>query len=307
MESIKHFKIIILDDDRKGRETLREIIESWGISTEGFAQHKAALKYISDNECDLLLLNISSSNIGDLELIPQLEEKDLKVIITTASADKDTAIRALKLGAFDLLEKPFRNDLMLHSISRALAVLKTQRRSKALMDELELSRMELLTRQRRLEILNAQLFETNKALSVLARNIEREREEMEGQIALRLRNLLMPIVTKLRNDKALRKYEAQLDMLTWHLEDLTSAYSIDPNVAKNLSSAEMRIASLVKNGVSTEEIARQLHISGNTVRSHRRSIRKKLKINGQYSLRNFLDSRSTPTRRVQSDKLIYMQ
>ena len=293
--------------NRKGRESLKEIIGSWGISAEGFARHQTAIEYILENDCDLLLLNISPSNVSDLELIPQLEEKDLKVVITTESADKDMAIRALKLGAFDLLEKPFGSELLHHSISRALAVLETQRRSKELTHELDQSRIELLARQRRLEKLNVQLYETNKALSVLARNIEREREEMESQIALRLRNLLMPIVTKLRSDKDFPKYETQLDMLTWHLEDLTSGVSIDPSVAKNLSSAEMRIASLVKNGVSTEEIARQLHISANTVRSHRRSIRKKLKINGQYSLRNFLDSRSGPHRQVQSGKPLYVQ
>lgn len=102
---------------------------------------------------------------------------------------------------------------------------------------------------------------------------------------------------KLRSDKGLGKYEAQLDLLTRHLEDLTSWSSIDPNLVRNLSVAEIRIASLVKNGVNTEEIARQLHISLNTVRSHSRNIRKKLKIDGQYSLRDFLSSLSATSSR----------
>jgi DNA-binding CsgD family transcriptional regulator len=59
-----------------------------------------------------------------------------------------------------------------------------------------------------------------------------------------------------------------------------------------LSFTELRIASLVKGGVTTEEIARQLHIAESTVRTHRKNIRKKLNINtAQYSLRNFLNSR----------------
>ena len=98
---------------------------------------------------------------------------------------------------------------------------------------------------------------------------------------------------KLRNDPAFHKYEAQLDMLTMQIEDLTSGFTMDSRVAAVLSFTELQVASLIKNGVTTEEIARQLHIAESTVRTHRKNIRKKLKINNvQYSLRNFLNSRT---------------
>jgi len=100
------------------------------------------------------------------------------------------------------------------------------------------------------------------------------------------------VVVKLRADQALHKYGVQLDMLTTQIEDLTSGFAMDSRVAMNLSFTELRIASLVKNGVTTEEIARQLHVAESTVRTHRKNIRKKLKINNAlYSLRNFLNAR----------------
>jgi len=122
-------------------------------------------------------------------------------------------------------------------------------------------------------------------------NFEREREESEKRIALKLRDLIMPGVTRLRDDPALHKYESLLDMLTMQIDDLTSGFAMDSRAGMSLSSAEMRVASLIKNGVRTEEIARKLHVSENTVRTHRKNIRKKLRLkNTQYSLRNFLTS-----------------
>ncbi len=68
---------------------------------------------------------------------------------------------------------------------------------------------------------------------------------------------------------------------------------MDSRVAMSLSFTELRIASLIKNGVTTEGIAKQLHMAESTVRTHRKNIRKKLKINNaQFSLRNYLNSRN---------------
>ncbi len=291
MEAFKNSRATIVDDDHLICETLTEIIRSWGLFAEGFTQPEAALEDIRNNKSDIVLLDVCISDVCGLDLIPQLGS-DLKIIVITGFANKDTAIRALKLGAFDLLEKPFQNELLYYSLLRALTVLATERQSKSLIDDLKQSRSDLLAHQHRLENLNTQLLDTNRALSIFAQNIEREREEIERRIALKLRNLIIPMVVKLREDQALYKYGVQLNMLTTQIEDLTSGFAMDSRVAMTLSFTELRIASLVKNGVTTEEIARQLHVAESTVRTHRKNIRRKLKINNaQYSLRNFLNSR----------------
>jgi FixJ family two-component response regulator len=291
MEAFKNSRATIVDDDQLICETLTETIRSWGLCAEGFTQPEAALENIRNNKCDIVLLDVFISDVCGLDLIPQLGS-DLKIIVITGFADKDTAIRALKLGAFDFLEKPFQNELLYYSMLRALTALATERESRRLIDDLKQSRSELLAHQQRLENLNTQLLDTNRALSIFAQNIEREREEIEKRIALKLRNLILPMVVKLRDDQALHKHGAQLDMLTTQIEDLTSGFAMDSRVAMSLSFTELRIASLVKNGITTEEIARQLHIAESTVRTHRKNIRKKLNINNaQYSLRNFLNSR----------------
>ncbi len=295
MEAFKDASVTILDDDPLICENLTEVIHGWGLGAQGFTKPEAALAHIRETRCDIILLDVFISEVSGLDLIPQIADDssdDLKIIVITGFADKNTAIRALKLGAFDLLEKPFQNELLYHSIMRALKALKNERGFRNLIDDLKQSRSELLAQQQRLEHLNTQLRDTNRALSIFAQNIERERAEVEKRIALKLRNLIIPMVVRLKKDKALARYEDQLDMLTMQVEDLTSGFTMDSRIAAVLSFTELRIASLIKNGITTDEIARQMHISESTVRTHRKNIRKKLKINNvQYSLRNFLNSR----------------
>jgi FixJ family two-component response regulator len=295
MEDFRDARIVVLDDDQGVCQTLTDLICSWGITAEGFTRPEPALTRVSESRCDVVLLDILLFDACGLDLIPEIQRNstDLKIIIVTGFADKEMAIRALKLGAFDFLEKPFQPDLLHHTILRALKTLDHEREHGKLIVDLRQSRSELLAHKERLENLNSQLRDTNRALSIFAQNIEREREEVEKRIALKLRNLIIPIVEKLRRDKTLVKYESQLDMLVMQIEDLTSGFAMDSRIAAVLSFTELRIASLIKNGVTTEEIARQLNISASTVRTHRKNIRKKLKINNvQYSLRNFLSSKA---------------
>ncbi len=291
MEAFSNSKVIVVDDDQLICETLSEMIQSWGLQGEAFSSAEAALEGFERNRCDVILLDIFILDVCGLDLISQFGP-DVKIIIITGYADKEIAIRALKLGAFDLLEKPFQNELLYHSVVRALKALENERESKRLIDDLKQSRSDLLTQQQRLESLNTQLLDTNRALSIFAQNIEREREEIEKRIAMKLRSLIIPMVVKLKNDPSLQTYSLQLDMLTKQVEDLTTGFAIDSRVAMSLSFTELQIASLIKNGVTTDEIARQLHIAESTVRTHRKNIRKKLKINNaQFSLRNYLNVR----------------
>lgn len=297
MQSFRNARIFIVDDDEIVCESVRDIMMTWGLEVESFTQPEMALPLVRKGMCDILLLDVFMPDVCGLDLIPEIynhgQEQDVKIIIITGFADKGMAIRALKLGAFDFLEKPFQGELLYHTILRALKTLENERESKRLIVDLKQSQSELISHKERLENLNSQLRDTNRALSIFAQNIEREREEVEKRIALKLRNLIMPMVERLRRDRGLSRYEEQLDMLVMQIEDLTSGFTMDSRIAAVLSFTELRIASLIKNGVTTEEIARQMHISSSTVRTHRKNIRKKLKINNvQYSLRNFLSSKA---------------
>ncbi len=302
METFKNSRVAILDKNPKVCEALIEVMRSWELCVEVFTHPAAALENIMENGCDIILLDVFTSDLCDLDLMAQLGN-DKKIIVMTESADKDTAIRALKFGAFDLLEKPLNSELLHHSVLTALKALENERTSERLMEDLQKSRSQLVVQKLRLEKLNGQLLDTNRALSVFAQNVERERTEIERVIVVKLKNLLVPVVSMMKGDENVHGFESSFDLLIMQIEDLASGFCMDSNFETALSSTEMRIAYLVKYGISTEEIARQLYISENTVRTHRKNIRRKLNINARYSLRNFLNSKSAIRKQVQSDKV----
>lgn len=298
MEASNGARILIIDDEEEICRLLELTVASWGMCGDGFSDPPLALDRIKQTCYDIALVDVRIHNTSGLNLMPDILAScpDIRIIIMTGYADKDTAIKALKLGAFDFLEKPLDRTILSHSISRALDARDRDRSVKELINDLRRSEAELLQHKNSLESLNSELLDTNRALSVLARNIERERDQMEKRIAIKLKSMIIPSIEKLKRDKSLTKYEMELDMLTKQIEDLTVGFGTDAVVASNLSATELRIASLVKNGLTSEEIAGHLNISISTVRTHRKNIRKKLRINNaQYSLRNYLHSKSGPT------------
>ncbi|MBN1847343.1 MAG: response regulator [Deltaproteobacteria bacterium] len=144
--------------------------------------------------------------------------------------------------------------------------------------ELERSRKELLAHRSELENVNNQLMETNNALSVLAKNLDRTRKESEKRVVQRTKTLIMPIMERLRRGKGLERYRTDLELLVDYIKNLTDDLADDVKIAATLSATELRVASLIRNGMSNNEMAEHLCVSPATVKTHRRNIRKKLNL-----------------------------
>jgi DNA-binding CsgD family transcriptional regulator len=81
----------------------------------------------------------------------------------------------------------------------------------------------------------------------------------------------------------------KLEVLSAYLADLTPGVVKSRDVIISLSSMELRVAMMIKNGFKTDEIGRLLNISPHTVKTHRRSIRRKLRIsNSSINLTSYL-------------------
>ncbi len=294
METNELAKILIVDDEPIVCELLEAMASSLGIKAKSITRSLKVVDEVRNTFYNLVLLDVFMPERSGFELIPDIQEasSDTKIIIITGRADKEVAIKALRLGAFDFLEKPINMDLLSYSVNRALHIQETELEYKKTRENLEQSQVALLDHKEKLEDLNKRLIQTNQALTVLAQNIAREREETEKRIVLKTRSLIIPIIERLQHDKNLKRYEAELIMLVKYLEDLTSGLAADTKIATSLSFSELRIASLIKNGLTTEDIAKHLHISPSTIKTHRKNIRRKLGINNrQQNLRNYLDSR----------------
>ena len=145
--------------------------------------------------------------------------------------------------------------------------------------KLEEKQKDLMLHKADLERANKELVQTNTALTVLARNIDKKKDELESKIAKSVGSRIAPLIEEIKNDKIPDKSRAKLDILAEYLNHLTPKVAKGHEIIVSLSSMETRIAAMIGNGYSSDQIARLLFISPHTVKTHRRNIRRKLKIN----------------------------
>ncbi|MCX5851311.1 MAG: helix-turn-helix transcriptional regulator [Deltaproteobacteria bacterium] len=105
------------------------------------------------------------------------------------------------------------------------------------------------------------------------------------------RKILTPIIQRLKNNKGVDHSKDDINLLASYLEDQTSRFSHNTRIIFSLSPAELQIASMIRNGMSSEEMAAHLHVSVNTIKTHRKNIRRKLGLqNSSVNLTSHLKS-----------------
>ena len=158
-------------------------------------------------------------------------------------------------------------------------------------EELKHRQTELLSHKAELEKVNKELLETNKAISVLARNIDKSKQETENTISKTINFKIMPIVENLRKAKATDNLRSDIDIMAAHVQALTKDLTGDMNIMAFLTASELRVATMIKNGLTSQAIAEKLCISLHTAKTHRRNIRKKLNVqNSKVNLASYLRS-----------------
>lgn len=111
------------------RNSLRWLIESAALPVETYSSAMDFIKTYYPGRSGCLVLDVRMPGMDGLELQAYLAEQgiNLPVIIITGHGDVPMAIRAMKAGAVDFIEKPFNDDLLLESIHRAMAMDEKQR------------------------------------------------------------------------------------------------------------------------------------------------------------------------------------
>jgi len=142
--------VFIVDDDEAVRDSLSWLMQSVGLSTETFASADAFLQGYDGDHPGCLILDIRMPGMSGLELQSVLKEQGfrLPLLIISGHADVPMAVRALKAGAFDFIEKPFNDQLLLDIVQRAIEHDRQQRASHAELDEWR-ARLESLTPRER--------------------------------------------------------------------------------------------------------------------------------------------------------------
>ena len=148
--------------------------------------------------------------------------------------------------------------------------------------------------EERLKEKQREILESNAALRILSKQREDDKKDFEERILSNIELLIMPYLDTLKCERQMSNAGMSLlKVIESNLNEITSTFSIRlAHHLGNLSPAEIRIADLVKAGSQDKGIAELLNISIDTVKAHRRKIRKKLaitrkKINLQSYLSNF--------------------
>jgi two-component system response regulator AtoC len=104
--------VLVVDDDASMRHLLSVILHDHGFEARAVASAEDALRELEQRAYDLVLTDVRMPGMGGLGLLRELQRRDpdLVVVVMSAFGSHDTAIEAVKAGAWDYVSKPFRPD-----------------------------------------------------------------------------------------------------------------------------------------------------------------------------------------------------
>ena len=107
--------VLVIDDEPGIRSVLHDILTDEGYSVISAEDGIEGLALLRENPVDLVILDVWLPNMGGIDVLKQIKEEypDLEVIVISGHANIDMAVKAVKLGAFDFIEKPLSLDRLL--------------------------------------------------------------------------------------------------------------------------------------------------------------------------------------------------
>src|SRR5690348_117696 len=128
--------ILIVDDEADIRDLVAGILDDEGFTTRTARDSDSALAEIANRRPNLVFLDIwlQGSKLDGLQLLEQIkrDHADLPVVMISGHGNIETAVAAIKLGAYDFIEKPFKSDRLLIIVERAIEAARLKRENEEL-------------------------------------------------------------------------------------------------------------------------------------------------------------------------------
>lgn len=128
--------ILVVDDERIVRVTTADDLRDHGYRVREFSSGHAALQYVREeaSEVDVVVTDLKMPEMDGIELMRHLKQinPEIFVLLMTAHATVDTAVEAMKLGAYDYISKPFNMDELLLTIERIREIRSVKEENKQL-------------------------------------------------------------------------------------------------------------------------------------------------------------------------------
>ncbi len=120
---IENQNILIIDDEIDICKLISGVLEDEGYQTYNAQNSDSAISIISEDNIDLIILDVwlEGSKLDGIELLQEIHSRrpEIPIIIISGHGNIDTAVTAIKIGAYDYLEKPFKTERLMHTIKRA--------------------------------------------------------------------------------------------------------------------------------------------------------------------------------------------
>ncbi len=190
--------VFVVDDDAAVRDSIAELVESVGLRCELHASAPSFLQAFDPERPGCLVLDVRMAEMSGLALQERLNalQARIPVIVLTGHGDVPMAVQALKAGAVDFLQKPYREQALLDSIHAALAVDAAGRRARAGSDDFAQRLSTLTTRER--EVFDQLLAgrtskEIASALGISPRTAEAHRRNLLQKFGVGSVKALLPL------------------------------------------------------------------------------------------------------------------
>jgi DNA-binding NtrC family response regulator len=130
--------LLIVDDERTVREACREAATSLGYRTTGAESAEHALRVIDAHNIEVVLLDLKLPGAGGLEVLRQLKQArpDIEVVVVTGYGTVESAVQAMKVGAYDFVTKPFSLEELKHLLARVASHLKLKTENRVLREKI---------------------------------------------------------------------------------------------------------------------------------------------------------------------------
>ena len=132
-------RILVIDDEKNYLMVMQALLMDAGYEVTALNDPEMALHFLEESEVDVVITDMKMPKLSGKEVLQSVKKSwpNLPVLIMTAFGSIESAVEAMRYGAFDYITKPFANDEMLLSVHNAVELSKAHRQYKLLQESLE--------------------------------------------------------------------------------------------------------------------------------------------------------------------------
>lgn len=276
---VNNGKALIISYDEHTCGLLNSLLTQWRINAENTCDPAVAIHSAKPTFYNIILLEHTEPNRAfDLCLdFRRCYPEALIVFISAQPAESDIA-EALEIHSVDILNKPICRDLLFRTIKQFLSKQRSTLSSR------------LTSVEEKQHLLLGQVANLTRSLQQIIASSERppscsddskESVLRDQPVYQSLKQVISATIDDLRKVARSEQQEPYMRMLLHCIDNIILTYPANDQRRQLLSPREMRVLSFIRMGMTTQEIAELVHVTEDTVKTHRRNIRRKLALTGK--------------------------